>query len=83
MATILLLLLGTFTTPEKIGTTPQSMLWLLPLAASIAVVYKATKVPKIILRSFLKETVVLFGSIIIFIGVAALVLYTLAWIIIG
>jgi len=31
----------------------------------------------------LKETVVLFGSIIIFIGVAALVLYTLAWIIIG
>jgi len=83
MTTILPLLLGTFTTPEKIGTTPQSMLWLLPLAASIAVVYKATKVPKITLRSFLKETVVLFGSIIIFIGVAALVLYTLAWIIIG
>jgi hypothetical protein len=82
MGTILPLLIGTFTTPEKIGMTPQSMLWLLPLVISIAVVYKATKVPKITM-SFLKETVVLVGSIIIFIGVAALVLYTLAWIIIG
>jgi hypothetical protein len=83
MITFLSVLLGTFTTPEKIGTTPQSMIWLLPLTMAIAVVYKATKVPKITFRSFLKETVVLFCSVVIFIGVAALVLFVMAWLIIG
>jgi hypothetical protein len=83
MITFLSVLLGTFTTPEKIGTTPQSVIWLLPLTMAIAVVYKATKVPKITFRSFLKETVVLFCSVVIFIGVAALVLFVMAWLIIG
>ena len=73
--------MATFTAPEQIGTNPQSMLWLLPLAAAIAIVYKATKLPKITLGAFLKEAGTLFGSIIVFIIITALALYTLMWLI--
>jgi hypothetical protein len=75
-----LIIIGTFTTPEKIGTNPQSMLWLLPLTAAIAVVYKTTKLPKITTRSFIKESLILFGSIVMFIIITAFVLHILAWI---
>lgn len=75
------LLIATFTAPERLGTNPRSLLWLLPLAAAIAVVYKATKVSKITVRTFLKQTVTLFGSIVVFIIVTALGLYALAWLI--
>ena len=81
MVTMTALLLADFATPEKIGVNPQSMLWLLPLVASIAVVYKATKVPKITAVSFLRETVVLFGSIVIFMIITAFVLCAVAWLI--
>jgi len=74
-------LLASFTAPIQIDTTAASMLWLLPLVAAIAVVYKATKVSKIHPWPFIKESSVLFGSIMVFIVVAALVLYLLAWII--
>ena len=76
-----LLAIATFTVPEQIGTNPQSMLWLLPLVAAIALVYKATKLPTIKAAAFLKETAILFGSIVVFIIVAALALYALAWLI--
>lgn len=79
MATITDLLLANFTVPETIGVNPLSMLWLLPLVASIAIVYKATKVPKITVLNFLKETVLLFGSIVIFMIITALVLCASAW----
>jgi hypothetical protein len=55
------------------------MLWLIPLVASIAIVYKATKVHAIRWKSFLRETAVLFGSIIIFIIAATLIIQTVAW----
>ncbi len=70
-----------FTAPEEIGANPQSMLWLLPLSAAIAIVYKATKLPTITARNFIKEAAILFGSIIVFIIITALALYTLAWLI--
>lgn len=76
------LVMATFTVPEKITTDPQSMLWLLPLVAAIAIVYKATKLPEIKIANFLKESVLLFGSIVIFMFVTALVLYSIAWLII-
>ena len=76
------LITATFTTPEKIGTDPQSVLWFLPLAAAIAVVYKATKVSKIKAIPFAKESAVLFGSIIAFMATTALVLFALAWLIV-
>jgi hypothetical protein len=73
--------IATFTTPEKIGATPQSMLWLLPLVAAIAIVYKATKLPEIKAANFLKEVVILFGSIVVFMSITALALCALAWLI--
>ncbi len=81
MSIIAAFVMATFTTPEKIGTNPQSMLWLLPLVAAIAIVYKATKLPEIKVASFIKETVVLCGSIVIFMFVTAFILCVLAWLI--
>jgi hypothetical protein len=72
-------LLASFSTPIRIDTTAASMLWLLPLVASIAIVYKATKVDRIRLKSFARETAVLFGSILVFIVVATLVIQAIAW----
>ena len=74
---------ASLTTPEKVETTPQSMLWLLPLAAAIAAVYKATKLPEITAGNFLKETAALFGSIVLFVAATALVLHAAAWLISG
>jgi hypothetical protein len=72
---------ASFTAPEKIGANPQSMLWLLPLVAVIAIVYKATKVPKIRAGNFLKEVAILFGSIVVFMVIVAVALCALAWLI--
>jgi hypothetical protein len=74
-------IIATFTEPEQFGASPQSMLWLLPLVAAIAVIYKATKVPTIKAGNFIKEVTILFGSIVVFIIVAALTLHVLAWLI--
>jgi hypothetical protein len=74
--------MATFAVPEKITTDPQSMLWLLPLVAAIAIVYKATKLPEIKIANFVKESVPLFGSIVVFMFVTALVLYSIAWLVI-
>jgi hypothetical protein len=81
MSIIATFVMASFTVPEKIGAEPQSVLWLLPLAAAIAVVYKATKLPKITIGNSLKETVILFGSIVVIYTIAALVLFALAWLI--
>jgi len=81
MAALSGILLASFTTPMHIDTNPMSMLWLLPLVASIAVVYKATKVYKIVAYPFLKESAVLFWSILVFVVVVALFLYGLGWIV--
>ncbi len=83
MTLFALSVLATFTKPMQIGTTPASMLWLLPLVATISIVYKATKVHSIRLRSFTRETAALFGSIIAFIVVAAIILYGVAWVVTG
>ena len=72
-------ILAGFTCPIDIGTTPQSTLWMLPLALSIAVVYKATKLPKITTVTFIKETAILFGSIVAIMVLAAVCLYIFAW----
>ena len=81
MSVIDALVIATFLTPENIGANPQSMLWLLPLAAAIAVVYKATKLPTIKVQNFIKEAAILFGSIVVFTIIIALVLFALAWLI--
>ena len=81
MPTIAAFMVASFAVPERISVDPQSMLWLLPLVAAVAIVYKATKVPKIEIVHFIKEVVVLFGSIVIFMVITALVLYALAWLV--
>jgi len=81
MPPIATFLLADFTVPERITVDPQSMLWLLPLVAAVAIVYKATKVPKIKAAHFIKEVAVLFGSIVVFMVITALVLYVLAWLV--
>lgn len=81
MSLIDILVIATFTAPEQIRANPQAMLWLLPLSAAIAIVYKATKLPTITASVFFKEAVVLFGSIVAFTIITALVLYTLVWLI--
>ena len=74
-----LFVIATFTAPEQITTNPQSLLWLLPLAAAIAVGYKATKLPEIKTLNFLKESSILFGSIVVFVIVTAIALNIVAW----
>jgi hypothetical protein len=74
-------IMASLTIPEKIGINPQSLLWLLPLVMAISIIYKATKVPTITAWSFIKEVVILFGSIVVFIVITALVLFTLSWVI--
>jgi len=82
MMTTASFILASFTIPQQISTTPQSMLWLLPLVAAIAVVYKATKLPEIKAFNFIKEAVLLFGSIVVFMSITALILYSIAWLVI-
>ncbi len=72
-------ILATFTSPQQIGTNPQAVLWILPLVAAIAVVYKAVKLPSITAGNFIKESAALFGSIIVFVIIIALCLYGFAW----
>ena len=75
------ILLASFTTPMRIDTTAASILWLLPLVAALAIVYKATKVHNIRWKSFLRETAVLFGSILVFVVVATLVIQAVSWLV--
>jgi len=75
--------MASFTVPEQVGTNPYALLWLLPLVAAIAIVYKVTKLPTITAGSFLKDVAVLSGSIIVFVVVIALALFILTWLITG
>ena len=70
-----------FTVPDMIGTNPRSLLLLLPVVVAITVVYKATKLPSITFANFLKESLILFFSIMVFMVVTALVLTAVAWLI--
>jgi hypothetical protein len=81
MLIIDILVIATFTAPEQIRANPQEMLWLLPLAAAIAIVYKATKMPTITACVFLKEVTLLFGSIVGFIIITAFALFAIVWLI--
>jgi len=70
--------MATFTTPETIGTDTKSFLWLLPLTAAVAAVYKALKLREISAKNFVKETSILFGTIILFMVMVAVALYAVA-----
>ena len=67
-----------FTAPVEIPTDPWSFLWMLPLIAGIALVYKALKLPKISAMNLIKETFVLICTISVFLFGVAVVLYVVA-----
>ena len=82
MLTQVFFIIAGFTAPVLLPTNPQSLLWLLPLTASLAVVYKATKLPKITLKNFIREVITLTASIVVFLVITAVVLHIIAWLII-
>jgi hypothetical protein len=75
--------IASFTAPENFGPTPLSMLWLLPLVAAIAIIYKATNLPSIKASNFIKETSILFGTMVVCMIIIALALHAFAWLIAG
>ena len=76
-------ILATFTSPENIGTTPQSLLWMFPLLGSVAIIYKATKMRVIFLGKFITEIVILFLSISVFMVLVAAALHIIVWLLTG
>jgi membrane protease YdiL (CAAX protease family) len=76
-------ILASFTSPVHIGTTPYAFLLALPLIAIIAVVYKATKLEKIELISFVRESFLLFGSIVVFMVLTAVCVFVFMKLTIG
>jgi hypothetical protein len=64
------MILAGFLSPMDIPTTPASMLWMFPLVLSIVIVYKATKLRAIFLKKFVRDVVILFFTISIFLVLA-------------
>jgi hypothetical protein len=75
--------LAGFLAPVYIGTTPAAFLLALPLIAVIAVAYKAIKVENLEFKAFVRESSILFGSIVAFMVLAAVVIYAVMKIIVG
>lgn len=71
------IMLAAFTAPEDIGVNPQSMLWIFPILAAIAIIYKATKMRVIFWKKFFKQSAVLFLTLSIVMGIAAISLHIL------
>jgi DNA phosphorothioation-dependent restriction protein DptG len=74
-------ILAAFTTPIEIGTTPASMLWMFPLLAAIALVYKATKMRVLFTKKYLMQSLLLFLSVSGFMMMAIFVLNLLSWLV--
>ena len=75
------IMLAGFTAPLEIGTNAASMLWMFPLLAAIAFVYKATKMRVLFIRKFLLESLLLFLSVGGFMILAICVLNLICWLI--
>ncbi len=65
-------ILAGFMSPMDIPTSPAAMLWMFPLILSIVIVYKATKMRVIFPKKFVKEVVVLFLTISLFLVLAGI-----------
>ena len=67
-----------FTQPSYIPTDITSLLWAIPICLSIAVVYKAIKIEHFEPGYFAREVSLLFVTIIGFLIVVAVALWTIA-----
>ena len=75
-------IVASFTSPVHVGSGPGSLFWIIPLIFSFSVVYKVTKLKDVSFKSLSKEVLLLFGSIIGFVILAAVGLYVLQWILV-
>ena len=75
--------LASFTLPYEIGGDSMSLLWLLPLLAVVAIVYKTLKLPVITANKFIREVIILFGTILLFMALIAVGLYVVGRVITG
>ncbi len=66
------MILAGFMSPIDIPTSPASMLWMFPLILSIVIVYKATKLRVIFFKRFIRDVVILFFTISIFLILAGI-----------
>ncbi|HPY76327.1 MAG TPA: hypothetical protein PLQ45_00660 [Anaerohalosphaeraceae bacterium] len=71
--------LAGFLAPLDIGTTPLSLLWMFPLLASIAVVYKTTRMRILFFKTLLAESLILFLTLSGFMILAGIVLNLVVW----
>ena len=67
-----------FTQPCYIPTDVSSLLWAIPICLSISVVYKAIKIEHFASGYFAREVSLLFATIVGFLIVVAVVLWTIA-----
>jgi len=76
-------ILASFTVPYGIGGDSMSLLWLLPLLAAVVIVYKTLKLPVITANKFIREVILLFGTILLFMAIIAVGLYVVDRVITG
>jgi hypothetical protein len=74
---------ATFTTPENIKMDVYSLLWVFPLLASVAIIYKATKLRVIFLRRFFRQAGILFCTLSVVMVLVAVILHIIVWILTG
>ncbi len=74
----LALLAQLFNTPISAPTTVQGQLWALPICLSIALVYKTLKLKTLEPKTFIREVLLLFITIIGFLILAAIILWFVA-----
>ena len=72
------LLAQILTEPLPIPTRPASLLWVIPIGLSSAIVYKAVKLERITAKVFIREVLLLFVTGIGLLVVAAVVLLVIA-----
>lgn len=75
--------LAGFINPLYIATTPYAFLFALPLIAVISIVYKAIKLEKLEFVTLVRESFLLFGSILVFMIASAIVVFLFMKITIG
>lgn len=75
--------LGSFTGPIDIGTDAASMLWMFPILAGVALIYKAVKMRVMFMGKYFKEVIILFLSISIFIVMIGVALHVLVYFMTG
>jgi hypothetical protein len=76
-------ILASFTVPYDTGNGVTSLLWILPLLAAVAIVWKTLKVPSVASGKLIREVVILFCTLLVCYAGIAVALYFAAKLIVG